>query len=308
MAKTLNKSYLYTRYPEYEKELYRFLMTSEEIRKKDPAFEDIRYEIKKRQISHALVNVLDSNKIVLLINNKQLPRSFKVFAAKDIKGDKQLKIFIDCSNLIVFKNGSYVCDHVDILIAHLVNAMISLIYYADEKRFLNNHNVAEYGAEAFAKLFTHIIDYIYKISIMTSVKSKCLYLSAMYYLTNILGREGESIKGIARKISGISTREEEILELQYTESTFLNIKLFVESLGEILKLNGITLNIIVEKWMHLYSPTTVMALELFPNFSAMLTDAYVGCYINNQKTIEKIAGNSMVQFTKSVLVVGEGAV
>lgn len=308
MAKTLNQTYLYSKYPEYEKMLYTFLMSSEEVRKKDPAFDDIRYEVKKRQISHALINVLDSNKVILLIPNKPLPRSFKVFAAKDIKGDKQLKVFIDCSNLITFKNGVYTCNNVDILIAYIVNAMISMIYYIDEKRFSGNHSVFESGAEAFAKLFTHIIDYIYKISIMSSVKSKCLYMSAMYFMVNILGKEGESIKAIARKISGVSSREEEILELQFNEGTFLNIKLFVETLGEVLKLNGVNLNLIVEKWMYLYSPTTVMALEMFPNFSAMLTDAYVGCYLNNQKTIEKVTGNSMVQYTKAVLAVGEGAV
>ena len=42
--------------------------------------------------------------------------------------------------------------------------------------------------------------------------------------------------------------------------------------------------------MYIYGTGTVFALELLPSFSNMLTDAYVGAYINNQKTIEKIAG------------------
>ena len=310
MAKTLNKAYLYNRYPDYEKLLYTFLMTGEEVKKKDPAFEDIRYEVKKRQISNALINVLDSSKVILLMPAKPLPRAFKVFVAKDIKGDKQLKVFIDCSNLIVFKNGVYTCNNVDILIAHLVNAMTSLIYHMDERRIGNSNALTESGADCFAKLFTHIIDYVYKISIMSSVKSKCMYLAAMYYMTNILGKENDSssVKAIAKKLSGISAREEEILEMQMKSDTFLNIKFFVESLNDILKLNGVTLDIVVEKWMYLYSPTTIMGLELFPNFSAMITDAYVGCYINNQKTIEKITGRSMVEYTKTILSIGEGAV
>ena len=127
---------------------------------------------------------------------------------------------------------------------------------------------------------------------------------------NILEKENDSssVKAIAKKLSGISAREEEILEMQMKPDTFLNIKFFVESLNDMLKLNGVTLDIIVEKWMYLYSPTTIMGLELFPNFSAMITDAYVGCYINNQKTIEKITGRSMVEYTKTILSIGEGAV
>ena len=310
MAKTLNQTYLYGKYPDYEKMLYTFLMTSEEIKKKDAAFEDIRYEVKKRQISNALINVLDSNKVILFIANKPLPKSLKVFVAKDIKGDRQLKVFIDCTDLIAFKNGVYTCRDVDILIAYIVSAMTAMIYHIDEKRLANNNTLTEAGAECFSKLFTHIIDYVYKISIMGSVKSKCIYLSAMYYMINILGKDNDSTsaKAIAKKLSGISAREEEILELQLEANSFLNIKFFVESLGDILKLNGVTLDIIVEKWMYLYSPATVFALEMFPNFSSMITDAYVGCYINNQKTIEKITGRSMVEYTKTILSIGEGAV
>ena len=37
-------------------------------------------------------------------------------------------------------------------------------------------------------------------------------------------------------------------------------------------------------------------------------DAYVGAYINNQKTIEKVAGPSMIEFTKTMLEIGVGSV
>ena len=57
--------------------------------------------------------------------------------------------------------------------------------------------------------------------------------------------------------------------------------------------------------MQFYGTGTVFALEFFPAFSAMLTDAYVGGYINNQLTIEKIAGQSMVKFTKQILQIGD---
>ena len=39
----------------------------------------------------------------------------------------------------------------------------------------------------------------------------------------------------------------------------------------------------------------------------MMTNCYVGCYINNQKTIEKVAGRDMVDFTKGILMIGNEA-
>jgi hypothetical protein len=50
--------------------------------------------------------------------------------------------------------------------------------------------------------------------------------------------------------------------------------------------------------MYLFNPSTVFALEYMPAFQSMLTNAYVGAYLNNQKTIEKICGKSMVQYAK----------
>ena len=56
--------------------------------------------------------------------------------------------------------------------------------------------------------------------------------------------------------------------------------------------------------MSIYGTGTVFALEIFPAFASMLTDAYVGAYLNNQKTIEKITNTSMIEFTKTLLSIG----
>jgi hypothetical protein len=53
--------------------------------------------------------------------------------------------------------------------------------------------------------------------------------------------------------------------------------------------------------MFFYGSSTGMALEYFPAFSELLSDAYNGCYLNNQKTIEKIAGNNMVAYVKQIV-------
>ena len=106
----------------------------------------------------------------------------------------------------------------------------------------------------------------------------------------------------------ILPRESDIIDMQLEEHSFDNIKFFAETLSRILRVSKLTVDVIVERWMYLYGVSSVFALELFPAFSEMMTNCYVGAYLNNQKTIEKVAGTSMVEFTKEILKIGTGVV
>lgn len=316
MSKTYAATYLYSKYSEYEKQLFNFIMSGEEIDKSTEDFEDIRYEVKKRQVSNSLIKVLNSKQVVLMTNQNPLPKAFKVFCAKDIKGSNKnkMKIFIDCTNILDRDedSGRYKCrgNSIDIFISYLVSAMHTYIYYADESRISNNSKVISVGAQAFAQLFTYVVDYVCKISSMPSVKNKCMYMAALYYISNILGKDHttEGSRKVAKKISGLSDREAGIVDIQLKSESMLNIKYFVESVSEILHLSKLSLDVVVERWMSVFGTGTVFALELFPAFASMITDTYVGAYLNNQRTIEKICGTTMPEFTKVLLSIGAESV
>lgn len=308
LSKTYASTYLYNK-ANYEKSLVNFIMTAEEINKEDETFKDIKFDVKRRQVDNCLIKVLESNNVKLMIHPMPLPKAFKVFAASDIKTDKKMKVFIDCSDIIRNIDGSYKCNNVDILIAHLVSAINNLIYYADPKRIIMRKEVIDSGARSFSALFTYIIDYIYKISNTPTIKSKCQYLSARYYMECILQKDfTDSLKSTCRNISSLTEREEEILNLQTDEDMFINIKNFIEKMALILKLPDISVELILEKWLYLYGTGTQFALEIFPAFATMMTNCYVGCYLNNQKTIEKITGRNMADFTKIMLRIGSESV
>ena len=135
-------------------------------------------------------------------------------------------------------------------------------------------------------------------------------MASMYFLCNILGKDpnSDSVKGLACRIAEISAREADMIELQLNEDAFVNIKYFCDNLANVMKLNKLSFDVVVEKWMYLYGESTVFALEHFPSFATMIMDAYIGCYINNQKTIEKIVGKNMVMFTKEILDIGSEVV
>ena len=309
MPKNYSNTYLYGKYPEYDKALLTFIMDGEVIDKDKDDFNGVIYEVKRRQTIPALLKVLKSEVVVLMVANKALPRQFKVFCAKDIRNGKkkELKVYIDCTDLLSKnKEGNWVCKDIDVLISNLIAAMVNVIYYKDEKVLVNNSSLTQTGANAFSSLMTHVVDYVAKISATPKNKSYCIYLCAKYYLANILGKDENTSgnKNICRQLAGLSERESDIIDMQIQESSFDNIKFFADTLSRILRINKLSVDVIVERWMYLYGVSSVFALELFPAFSEMITNCYIGSYLNNQKTIEKIASTSMVEFSKQILKIG----
>ena len=313
MSKLFSDTYLYRKYPEYDKTMFEFIMGAERIDVNSEAFEDIMIDIKHRKINDALIKVLKSDNVIIGIKpGKSLPKAFKVFVAKDVKEDKKLKTFIDVSDCVFMKNGVYVCNHIDWIISYLINAMTSYIYAMLETKFTNNSSIIKYGGDAFVRCFSYIIDRIYKISTVQSLRKKVEYVAALYYQINILGKDYsknfDSIKTTAMRISKIDAKDANIVDILLNDSCFLDIELFTENLARMFKFKDLSVSLILEKWMSAFGTGTIFALEFFPAFSMMMTNTYIGGYIDQQNSIEKIAGPSLVEFSKTILQIGASVV
>lgn len=160
MPKIYADTYVYKQYAEYDKKLFEFVVNAERINTKGSEFEDILYDIKRRKISDALTKVIVSDNVVLGINSgKALPKAFKAFVFNDVKEDKnKVKVFIDVTDCVVYKNGVYVCNKLDWLVSYIINAMTSYIYAVSENRLTGNSSILKDGCEAFTRCFTYIID------------------------------------------------------------------------------------------------------------------------------------------------------
>lgn len=310
MAKTYAQTYLFRQYSEYEKKMYGFIMTAERIDVKSNEFEDILYDFKRRNINSNLLKVITSKNVILGIGNAQpLPKSFKVFVAKDVKEDKDnFKVFIDVTDCIVFKNGQYVCNKLEWLISYVINAMVSYIYTMSENRLTGNSSVLKDGGLAFTKCFTYIIDRMYKITTVQQLKRRIDYASALYYQINLLGKNidknYDTIKANAMRIADIDPKDAQIVDIMLEAKDFINIDTFIQAMGRMFNFKDLKTVNVVDMWMKAFGTGTIFALEYFPAFSAMMTNTYVGGYIDQQMTIEKIAGPSMVTFTKTIFQIG----
>lgn len=306
-VKNFGDSYLYNK-GDFEKNLMKFMLSSEIIDKNNKSFEDIKYEIKRRQVTSSLLKVLMSNNIILLKNTVELSRAFKVFAAKDIiSGDKKTKVFIDVTNIIISKDGTYSINsrNVDILVSYILSAMNTYIYYIAPSKLVNNTSLIDSGTEAFANLFTYVIDYL-RIGGVDNVRERTKYFSSLYYQCGILCKDlTDSIRNRAKKISGISKREADVIETLMGLNPFTNINTCIDALAKILRIDGqLSLDNFIERWAFIFGSGTQYGTELYTSFASMLTNAYVGSYINNQKTIEKILGRTLVEFVNALFKVG----
>jgi hypothetical protein len=310
MAKTYSQTYLYSQYSEYEKKIYEFIINAERIDTKSSEFDEILYDIKRgRRISDNLSKVITSDNVVIGINSgKALPKAFKSFVAADVKDGSKVKAFIDVTDCIVYKNGIYVCNKLDWFISYIINAMTSYVYVKAENKLIGNASILKDGCDAWTRCFSYIIDRMYKISTVMQVKNRVDYLAGIYYQVALMGKDivknEDSIKANAIRTSNIDPKDARVVDIMIADGDFRNIDTFVKALGRIIQFKDIKTGNIVSYWMNAFGPGTVFALEYLPAFSAMMTNTYVGAYLDQQMTIEKVAGQSMINFSKTILQIG----
>lgn len=306
-SKNFDSTYLYSK-GNYEKPLLETIIGCNRIDKHSKEFEEVIIDVKRRQETSILVEVLKSDKVILFLD-KATPNAFSVFTARDPKNNREQRVFVDCNNIIEFKNGYYVCRRPDVLVAYLMSAMNHVIYYADPKRILTNTELTITGTECFVSLFSYILDYL-RISGFSQNKSKVQYLSAIYYQTVILNKPLDtSTKNIAIRVSKLTGREAELSDLLYDEERDLvNIKTFIDRIAEVFSFKGLTVDVFVERWRYLFGRGTQFGCELYTSFASMITNAYSGAYINQQKTIEKCVGRDMVVFTTCLMGIGSQSI
>lgn len=304
--KTYDQSFLYGK-ADYGTELFQYIMKSNRIDKSSQEFDEIKYIIKRNQITSCIGSLLDKQSIILMLPNKPLPRAFKVFAGKDVKEDKNTKVFIDCSEIIKFQNNRYIIKQMDIdkFISYLACALNTIIYHVNPSILLNNTQIVNTSTEAFAKLCTNIIDYM-RIGGVDNVRSKMLYMSSLYYQIGMLNKDdNDTAEQKAIKISKLSKREAELIRVQLPTASFDNIDTFVTGIAKVLRIEGsLKIDNFIDKWLFLYGSGTQFATEIYTAFANLLINAYVGAYLNNQKQIEKIASRSMVEYCNTLFRIG----
>ena len=293
---------------EINKKLIEYITSAERIDKNSEAFQGIKQEVKRQQQFTLLYSILMRDDVVLMINNVELPRSFKVFEAIDLKEvGKKRKVFIDVTKLLELSNGYYKCNNIFQFITYLSEAVSYLLYRNDIVKMLNNTNITLTSTECYVNCFSFILDYLRIIGYSES-RQKIQYLAGLFFLNNLMGKDLDNYtKNIAAKIAKIGPQEIKQYELYYDPEDFSNIDTFVSMLAETFKLKGLNTEIFITRWIFHFGRGTEYAIDLFTSFCNMIICAYCGAYVVNQKQIEKSCGRSMVKLTTEIMSTASGS-
>lgn len=285
--------------------LVEFIMKADRIDKNSEAFSRIDNDVKVRQTTAVLYRILMRDDVVLCIGKKELPASFKVFEARDIRSNgKTPKVFIDLTGIVKLDNGYFVCKEIDKLCAYLISAMIYLTYHHGYDRLVTNNTVIKSSAICFTKLFTGVFDNL-RVTGYNENRMKISYIVAVYYLYNIMGKDLSSAQKIATTLFSMNNKETNAYDYYYEEDKhFVNIDTFITFLAEMFKLKGMTTDVFLNRWLYMYGKGTLYGPELLPAFLSVITNAYSGSYINQQKTIENMCGRDMVTLSTELLRIG----
>ena len=306
-TKNYGDSYLYTK-GNYGKALFEYIVKSKRIDKSDSSFDNIRYMVKRSQITSSLCTVLDSKSIVLMMPDIPIMRTFKVFAGRDVTDDNKLKVFIDCAGVISETDKGYEISakNIDILITYLSCAMATMIYYVKPEAFLSNTNLLNIGTDCFANLSANIVDYM-RIGGVDNIRETTLYMAATYFQRHIWGLDDSTgVDNRSSKISSLSRRQADVINIRVNPDSYNSIESFINALATTLNTPTFKLDNFIDKWIFLYGGATPFATELFSAFTNMMLCTYCGAYTVNQKTIEKIIGNKMVAYCKEIFKIGGG--
>lgn len=303
VATPISKCYLYSKMNGYTKVMADAILHAKRIDRNTTEFaEDVGLEIKRSKAPIYLLKILNSKNTHLLQPENPLPKPIRVFAAKDIKGNKKINAFIDISNIITQTNNNRYKVNTSVLIAYLLSAKHNMMYYGIPGAFSNKSQLVLLETRAFAKLFTHVIDYLGNISVIPENREKMMYLSAEYFLYNHLKlTDDDRIHEIAMRVADITESQQNIFNIVSDGKDLKTLPGFVDAVKTIFKMNKLTLSLVIEKWMFLYGAATVLSLEFLPSFLTMITDAYSGVYLNNQKSIEKILAKDLVELGKMLI-------
>lgn len=290
-----------------EKSLFEFLMTAQRININDQSFKPILNALKSRVNNAIVIRMLQQGNVVLGIAKKEVPASFKVMAAKDPRDGRKEKIFVDVTGLIAYQNGFFTCKEIDRLAAYMLGVMTYQIYTKDPNKLTRNGSIQKYSVSAFVKMFGAELDYLRLTGYMNN-RNRIQYIAGVYFGYSVMGIDIGSARrtaaAVVAQIGQFSTQEAKNADYYYEEEELANINTFITSLVKTFKLEGLTTDIFVDRWIYLYGKGSHFGVELYPVFLNTVIYAYSGTYMNNMKRIESVLGRDLVDLTNSVLKIG----
>lgn len=151
-------------------------------------------------------------------------------------------------------------------------------------------------ASVYVDAMMKIFNRRYSVGTNQSSVDKIRYFCAKFAICTMLNIDEELGREVATKVANIGPAVVDVIDdNHYTFQTVFTLLDFIAY-----NIRGIDLvpSAFVETWLKTYGQSTAFAIDYVPAFMTMLSDAHIGAYMNNQKSIESLlvtGGNKLLQ-------------
>lgn len=208
-------------------------------------------------------------------------------------------VFIDNYKSYNRNNDTYSIDPKK-LYCLLESAYIAIIIQKMYPVFSRNSVSCVEGAYIYSHMFTRILNKKYALNVDARAYTKVLYLSAKFFLVNLLSCDvaSDTTMNYAMKVADCQSSMliKEVDDI-FTQDKFLNIETFITAIKENASLisqslNALTVKEFIQDFVNMFHTSAIFSLEHLAYFMFTVDSVCVGAYLNNQVVLEDIIDKS----------------
>ncbi len=244
-----------------------------------------------------ILKLLENNEIVLLFSDKPtLKVTVALPAFTAVKNGKPV-VFVNISNHAKrYNDGTFQIDD-RVLFSLLTAGYIEYIWqfnYDSVSR--KGHIIYQPFAESYAEAIKKVFYRLYSIGASPQDVIKIEYFAAKFALNYMLGINVDDARTIATKMVGTSEAFISIIDANNWHFEDNGLESLFNMIGMNIRGIKISESAIVETWLKTFGQSSAFALDYLPAFATMLSNASIGAYLNNQKSVESILKEGGTRF------------
>jgi hypothetical protein len=246
-------------------------------------------------LKNRVIEDFKTEKVKVLYNDKNyiLPSTIPGYL---INAGTNIICCVNVSNdMRVNKNNEYIIDPKVLYSLMQMGSIIGLCF--SKYSFMKNKvNIIKIGSRMYSKLFSKVMNRLFTLSITPAKQDAITYLASMFFITNMLGRDDESLEDMNKKYALDNCNKINNLVIddyarQFDNRDYTDLNTFIEAIKKnIPGMETLSVRGFVDNYISQFGPSMLFATEYLPFFIGNIGYVLVGAMLNNQTVIENNLG------------------
>lgn len=234
-------------------------------------------------------------KYILLFNDtvdKRLPDTLPVFL---LNKDRKVVSCVNLSNKMRRNRDGVIDIDTAVLYSYMTAGYIQALCYEKINIMKNKAGIIKHGSFVYSKMFTKVINKIYTMCITPGKLDTIVYLSSLFFLTNLLRRNSPQEYEMNKKYAFENCDSANRLTvgeyaIKFGPEDFVSFGSFIESLKRIIGLENIEVRKVLDGYIAMFGATFLLSLDYLPLFLINIAYSDINAGLNRSEVIENLIG------------------